>query len=67
MYLLSWWEGIRYPLSYIGTEPSTKFAQRVKYDSYEQVRNKIMQLMEGGHEVSKVELVIVGGNVPILS
>jgi elongator complex protein 3 len=52
------------PLSYIGTEPSTKFAQRVKYDSYEQVRYKIMQLMEGGHEVSKAELVIVGGTFP---
>ncbi|WP_458747486.1 tRNA uridine(34) 5-carboxymethylaminomethyl modification radical SAM/GNAT enzyme Elp3 [Candidatus Nitrosocosmicus sp. T] len=52
------------PLSYIGTEPSTKFAQRVKYDSYEQVRHKIMRLMEGGHEVSKAELVIVGGTFP---
>ena len=52
------------PLSYIGTEPSTRFAQRVKYDSYKQVRYKIMQLMEGGHEVSKAELVIVGGTFP---
>jgi len=52
------------PLSYVGTEPSTKFAQRVKYDSYEQVRYKIMQLMEGGHEVSKAELVVVGGTFP---
>ena len=52
------------PLSYVGTEPSTKFAQRVKYDSYEQVRYKIKQLMEGGHEVSKAELVVVGGTFP---
>jgi len=52
------------PLSYIGTEPSTKFAQRVKYDSFEQVRYKIIQLMEGGHEVSKAELVVVGGTFP---
>jgi len=52
------------PLSYIGTEPSTKFAQRVKYDSYEQVRFKIMQLIDGGHEVSKAEIVIVGGTFP---
>ena len=52
------------PLSYVGTEPSTKLAQRVKYDSYEQVRYKIMQLMEGGHEVSKAELVVVGGTFP---
>ena len=53
-----------HPLVISGTEPSTKFAQSVKYDSYEQVRNKIMQLMEGGHEVSKAELVIVGGTFP---
>ena len=52
------------PLSYIGTEPSTKFAQKVKYDSYEQVRHKITHLVEGGHEVSKAELVIVGGTFP---
>jgi len=52
------------PLSYVGTEPSTKFAQRVKYDSYVQVRYKIMQLMEGGHEISKAELVLVGGTFP---
>ena len=52
------------PLSYIGTEPSTKIAQKVKYDAYEQVRTKIIQLMDRGHEVSKVELVIVGGTFP---
>jgi len=37
------------PLSYVGTEPSTKFAQRVRYDSYEQVRYKIMQFMNSCH------------------
>jgi len=58
--------GIEYntPLSYIGTEPATKIAQQVKYDAYEQVRTKIMQLMDRGHEVSKAELVIVGGTFP---
>lgn len=58
--------GIEYntPLSYIGTEPATKVAQHVKYDAYEQVRTKIIQLMDRGHEVSKVELVIVGGTFP---
>jgi elongator complex protein 3 len=58
--------GIEYntPLSYIGTEPATKIAQQVKYDAYEQVRTKIIQLMDRGHEVSKAELVIVGGTFP---
>ncbi|HKR75008.1 MAG TPA: tRNA uridine(34) 5-carboxymethylaminomethyl modification radical SAM/GNAT enzyme Elp3 [Candidatus Nitrosocosmicus sp.] len=52
------------PLSYIGTEPATKVAQTVNYDAYEQVRTKVTQLMERGHEVSKAELVIVGGTFP---
>ncbi len=52
------------PLSYMGYQPSTKFAQSVKYDSYQQVRNKIMQLMEGGSGARKAKLVIVGGTLP---
>jgi len=52
------------PLSYIGTEPATKVAQTVNFDAYEQVRNKVTQLMDRGHEVSKAELVIVGGTFP---
>ena len=52
------------PLSYIGTEPATKIAQQVNYDPFEQVRSKIIQLFERGHEVSKAELVIVGGTFP---
>lgn len=52
------------PLSYIGTEPSTIIAQQLNYDPYEQVRTKIKQLIDRGHEVSKVELVIVGGTFP---
>jgi elongator complex protein 3 len=52
------------PLSYIGTEPSTIVAQQLNYDPYEQVQTKIKQLVDRGHEVSKVELVIVGGTFP---
>ena len=52
------------PLSYIGTEPATKVAQTVNYDAYEQVRTKVRQLIDRGHEVSKAELVIVGGTFP---
>jgi len=52
------------PLSYIGTEPATKVAQKVNYDAYEQVRTKVRQLLDRGHEVSKAELVIVGGTFP---
>lgn len=52
------------PLSYIGTEPSTKYAQRVGYDSFLQVTSKLEQLYNGGHNVDKAEIVIVGGTFP---
>ncbi|KAA2279262.1 tRNA uridine(34) 5-carboxymethylaminomethyl modification radical SAM/GNAT enzyme Elp3 [Candidatus Nitrosocosmicus sp. SS] len=52
------------PLSYIGTEPSTIIAQQLNYDPYEQVLTKVRQLADRGHEVSKVELVVVGGTFP---
>ncbi|HEX5905365.1 MAG TPA: tRNA uridine(34) 5-carboxymethylaminomethyl modification radical SAM/GNAT enzyme Elp3, partial [Candidatus Nitrosocosmicus sp.] len=58
--------GIEYntPLSYIGTEPASKVAQQVDFDAYKQVRTKILQLIDRGHEVTKAELVIVGGTFP---
>ena len=49
------------PNSYTGTEPSTQNAIEHGYDPYEQVRSKIMHLQNNGHDVSKVEVVIVGG------
>ncbi len=52
------------PLSYIGTEPSTKIAQAVNYDPFKQVTAKLTQLVERGHDVDKAELVIVGGTFP---
>ncbi len=54
------------PLSYTGTEPSTRIAQAVRYDPYEQVATKIRQLQSRGHETGKIELVIVGGTFPFM-
>lgn len=54
------------PLSYIGTEPATKVAQRFSYDPYEQVRSKMEQLQSRGHDTGKTELVIVGGTFPFM-
>lgn len=54
------------PLSYIGSEPSTKSAQKFEYDPYKQVQSKIHQLHARGHDVSKVEVVIVGGTFPFM-
>lgn len=54
------------PLSYTGTEPATKVAQRFSYDAYEQVRSKMEQLQSRGHDLGKTEVVIVGGTFPFM-
>jgi elongator complex protein 3 len=60
--------GIEYntPLSYTGTEPVTRVAQRFSYDPYQQVHSKIEQLQSRGHDTGKVEVVIVGGTFPFM-
>lgn len=52
------------PLSYVGTEPSTKTAQKVGYDPFKQITAKLNQLKELGHTIDKAEIVIVGGTFP---
>jgi elongator complex protein 3 len=54
------------PMSYIGTEPVTKIAQSFEYDAYHQVKSKLNQLSQRGHNITKIELVIVGGTFPFL-
>jgi elongator complex protein 3 len=54
------------PLSYIGTEPATKSAQKFSYDPYQQVRSKMEQLQSRGHDTGKTEVVIVGGTFPFM-
>jgi elongator complex protein 3 len=54
------------PLSYTGTEPATKAAQRFSYDPYLQVCSKMEQLQSRGHDIGKTELVIVGGTFPFM-
>jgi elongator complex protein 3 len=54
------------PLSYTGTEPSTKTAQKYEYDAFMQVRSKIEQFYNRGHDTDKIELVIVGGTFPFM-
>jgi elongator complex protein 3 len=60
--------GIEYntPLSYTGTEPATRAAQKFGYDPYDQVRNKMDQLSGRGHDTGKAEIVIVGGTFPFM-
>ena len=54
------------PLSYTGTEPATKAAQKFGYDPYQQVRGKVEQLQARGHDTGKTEIVIVGGTFPFM-
>ncbi|HJT84290.1 MAG TPA: tRNA uridine(34) 5-carboxymethylaminomethyl modification radical SAM/GNAT enzyme Elp3 [Nitrososphaeraceae archaeon] len=60
--------GIEYdtPMSYLGTEPSTKIAQSLNYDPFLQVKTKIDHLFRRGHNITKIELVIVGGTFPFM-
>lgn len=54
------------PLSYTGTEPVTKAAQRFSYDPFQQCRSKIEHLESRGHDTGKTEIVIVGGTFPFM-
>lgn len=54
------------PLSYTGTEPATRAAQKFQFDPYEQVSSKMKQLQARGHDTGKSELVLVGGTFPFM-
>ncbi len=52
------------PQSYTGKEPAAMRAIQNKFNPYLQVKHRIKQLKAIGHEVSKVELIIMGGTFP---
>ena len=54
------------PLSYTGKEPITKLAQKFDFDPKYQITSKLEQEFSRGHNISKVELVIVGGTFPFM-
>lgn len=47
--------------SYTGYEPTSMRAIRARYDPYEQARQRIDQLRSLGHNVDKVEYIVMGG------
>ncbi|CAO3673237.1 hypothetical protein G6F70_002809 [Rhizopus microsporus] len=47
--------------SYTGYEPTSMRAIRARYDPYEQARGRVDQLRSLGHNVDKVEYIIMGG------
>ena len=54
------------PLSYTGKEPVTQLAQKLDFDPRSQIISKLDQEYSRGHNISKVELVIVGGTFPFM-
>ncbi|UYV74223.1 ELP3 [Cordylochernes scorpioides] len=47
--------------SYTGYEPTSMRAIRANYDPYLQTRHRLSQLKQMGHDVDKVEFIIMGG------
>ncbi|ESO02834.1 hypothetical protein HELRODRAFT_81148, partial [Helobdella robusta] len=47
--------------SYTGYEPTSMRAIRARYDPYLQTRHRIEQLKQLGHNVDKVEFIVMGG------
>jgi elongator complex protein 3 len=53
--------GVDSPQSYTGKEPAARRAERNLFDPFEQVKDRITQLTEIGHETDKIDLIIMGG------
>ncbi|MCK5471773.1 tRNA uridine(34) 5-carboxymethylaminomethyl modification radical SAM/GNAT enzyme Elp3, partial [Candidatus Gracilibacteria bacterium] len=51
----------RMPKSYLSNEPAVMRAARAKFDPFRQVRDRLRALENCGHEVSKIELIVMGG------
>jgi len=51
------------PQSYVGREPAALRAAQRGFDPYEQVKARLSQLEEIGHDFEKVELILMGGTL----
>jgi elongator complex protein 3 len=51
------------PQSYVGREPAAFRAAQHGFDPYEQVKARLYQLAEIGHDFEKVELILMGGTL----
>lgn len=51
------------PQSYTGAEPAALRAIQENYDPYRQVTTRLTQLKQIGHDLDKVELIIMGGTM----
>ena len=51
----------RMPKSYISSEPAAARALSLRFDPYEQTKQRVEALEKNGHEGKKIELIIKGG------
>ncbi len=49
------------PKSYLSDEPAAARAYSLKFNPYEQVKQRILSLETQGHKADKIELIILGG------
>ncbi len=52
------------PQSYIGLEPAAQRGKQHGYDPFKQVMSRLRELSEIGHDVDKVEIIVMGGTFP---
>ncbi|MEX0896070.1 MAG: tRNA uridine(34) 5-carboxymethylaminomethyl modification radical SAM/GNAT enzyme Elp3 [Patescibacteria group bacterium] len=52
---------IRMPKSYLADEPGAQRAERNYFDPYLQTYNRLQALQNIGHDVDKVEIIVLGG------
>lgn len=49
------------PKSYLSDEPAAQRAKKLNFDPYLQVKNRLKQLKDTGHNTDKIELIVIGG------
>jgi len=52
---------VKMPKSYLSSEPAAARALGLKFDPYEQMRQRILMLEQNGHPTDKIEYIIKGG------
>ncbi len=52
------------PQSYTGLEPAAMRGKQHNYDPFKQVTARLTELSKIGHDVSKVEIIVMGGTFP---
>jgi histone acetyltransferase (RNA polymerase elongator complex component) len=51
------------PRSYLKLEPAVERANKSKFDAFSQVNSRLTQLKNIGHEIDKVEIIVLGGTL----